>query len=50
MTDVYGRIVLQTTLANGERRLDVGHLAVGTYWVRVTHNGRTSVAQCVLQK
>jgi len=50
MTDVYGRIVLQTTLANGERRLDVGHLAAGTYWVRVTHNGRTSVAQCVLQK
>jgi hypothetical protein len=50
MTDIYGRIVLQTTLANGERRLDVGHLAAGTYWVRVTHNGRTSVAQCVLQK
>jgi hypothetical protein len=50
MTDVYGRIVLQTTLANGERRLDVGHLAAGTYWVRVTHNGRTSLAQCVLQK
>jgi hypothetical protein len=50
MTDVYGRIVLQTTLANGERRLDVGHLAAGTYWIRVTHNGRTSVAQCVLQK
>jgi DNA/RNA endonuclease YhcR with UshA esterase domain len=50
MTDVYGRIVLQTTLANGERRLDVGHLAAGTYWVRVTHNGRTSVAQSVLQK
>jgi hypothetical protein len=50
MTDIYGRIVLQTTLANGERRLDVGHLAAGTYWVRVTHNGRTSLAQCVLQK
>jgi hypothetical protein len=50
MTDIYGRIVLQSTLASGERRLDVGHMAAGTYWVRVTHNGRTSVAQCVLQK
>jgi acetyl esterase/lipase len=44
--DAAGRLVEQSVLPAGERRLPVGHLPQGVYWLRLT-NGRTVLTEKV---
>jgi hypothetical protein len=50
LTDALGRTVLRTVLPAGSNRLDVGHLAPGSYYLRAVQNGRAAATQVVLQR